>query len=69
MKDKIIQAIREVSIVDKTYEEYVEALADRLQTVIEDTRDNTILEVFEHLLKKLPVKAYKEANNEQRKAD
>ena len=30
MKDKLIKVIREVPIADKTYEEYVEALADKL---------------------------------------
>ena len=32
MKDKLIEAIREVFISDKTYTEYVEALADHLST-------------------------------------
>lgn len=30
MKDKLIKAIREVPIADKTYPEYVEAIADKL---------------------------------------
>ena len=30
MKDKLIETIREVPIVGKTYEEYVEAIAERL---------------------------------------
>ncbi|MEE0969200.1 MAG: hypothetical protein U0M06_07530 [Clostridia bacterium] len=30
MKDKLIKAIRKVPIADKTYPEYVEALADKL---------------------------------------
>lgn len=33
MKDKLIKAIREVPIADKTYPEYVEALADKLLEV------------------------------------
>ena len=30
MKDKLIKAIREVPIADKTYPEYIEAIADKL---------------------------------------
>ena len=33
MKQKLIEAIREVSIAGKTYEQYVEALAEHLNTV------------------------------------
>lgn len=33
MKQKLIEAIREVSIADKTYEEYVTALAEHLNIV------------------------------------
>ena len=54
MKDKLIAAIREVPI-SKTYEEYVEALADRLEPIIEDTRNDTLWEVYNHFLKLLPV--------------
>ena len=36
MKDKLIAAIREVPISGKTYEEYIEAIADRL--IAEDYR-------------------------------
>jgi hypothetical protein len=36
MKDKLIKVIREVSIADKTYAEYVEAVADKL--IAEDYR-------------------------------
>lgn len=65
MKDKLIAAIREVPI-SQTYEEYVEALADKLIFVIEDTRNDTLWEVYNHFLKMLPVKPVEEANNEQR---
>ena len=54
MKDKLIAAIREVPI-SKTYEEYVEALADRLEPIIEDTRNDTLWEVYNHFLKLIPV--------------
>ena len=70
-RDKIIAAIREVPI-SQTYEEYVEALADRLEAVMEDTRNDTIWQVYNHLLKLMPVKApirEGRARNEQRKAD
>ena len=53
MKDKLIAAIREVPI-SQTYEEYVEALADRLVSVMEDTRRDTLYEVYNHFLKMLP---------------
>jgi hypothetical protein len=58
-KEKLIEAIREVPI-SKTYEEYVEALADRLEIVIEDTRNDTLWEVYNHFLKMLPVKPMEE---------
>ena len=54
MKDKLIAAIREVPI-SQTYEEYVEALADRLVTVIEDTRMETLEDVRNHFLKLFPI--------------
>lgn len=54
MRDKLKAAIREVPI-SKTYEEYVEALADRLESVIEDTRNDTLWEVYNHFLKLIPV--------------
>lgn len=59
MKDKLIAAIREVPI-SKTYEEYVEALADRFVSLIEDTRNDTLWEVYNHFLKMLPVKPIEE---------
>ena len=59
MKNKLIKIIREVAI-SQTYEEYVEALVDRLVTVIEDTRNDTLWEVYNHFLKMLPVKAIEE---------
>ena len=66
MRDKLIEAIREVPI-SQTYEEYVEALADRLETVIEDTRNDTLWEVYNHFLKLIPVT--KGDIHGQRKAD
>ena len=54
-RDKLIAAIREVPI-SKTYEEYVEALADRLVTVMEDTRAETLEDVRHHFLKLFPIK-------------
>lgn len=65
MKDKLIAAIREVPI-SQTYEEYVEALAERFQFIIEDTRNDTLWEVYNHFLKLLPVKPFEEGRNEQR---
>ena len=64
-KEKLIEAIREVPI-SKTYEEYVEALADRLEFLIADTRNDTLWEVYNHFLKLLPVKPFVEGRNEQR---
>lgn len=59
MKDKLIAAIREVPI-SKTYDEYVEALADRLMCMAEDirteARENTICEIDKHLLSLIPVR-------------
>lgn len=54
MRDKLIAAIREVPI-SKTYEEYVEALADRLEIVLDDTRDETLEKVRYHFLKLFPI--------------
>ena len=54
MRNKLIAAIREVPI-SKTYEEYVEALADRLVTVMEDTRAETLEDVRHHFLKLFPI--------------
>lgn len=60
MRNKLIKAIREVPI-SQTYEEYVEALADRLEIVISDTRNDTLWEVYNHFLKMLPVKSMEKA--------
>ena len=48
MKEKLIAAIREVPI-SKTYEDYVEALADKLEFLIEDTRREVAREIFEEI--------------------
>ena len=72
MKDKLIAAIREVPI-SQTYEQYVEALADRLEIAIEDARNDTLWEVYNHFLKLLPTKPIEKevrrSKNEQRSAD
>ena len=39
MKDMLIKAIREVPITDKTYEEYVEALAEKISAKIVTCKD------------------------------
>lgn len=49
MKDKLIAAIREVPI-SQTYEQYVEALAYRLEAVMKDIRFETFEEVRERCL-------------------
>ncbi len=54
MRNKLIAAIREVPI-SQTYEEYVEALADRLEIVLDDTRDETLEKVRHHFLKLFPI--------------
>lgn len=59
MRDKLKAAIREVPI-SQTYDEYVEALADRLEILIEDTRNDALWEVYNHFLKMLPVKPIEE---------
>jgi hypothetical protein len=48
MRNKLIAAIREVPI-SQTYEEYVECLVDRLEIVLDDTRDETIGEIIKDL--------------------
>lgn len=55
MRNKLIAAIREVPI-SQTYEEYVQALADRLEIVLDDTRDETLEKVRYHFLKLFPIK-------------
>lgn len=67
MKDKLIEVIREVPI-SKTYEDYVEALADKFVAVMEDVRYGTIMEIYNLLLRQLPVKnpICEGVNNEQR---
>ena len=65
MKNKLIAAIREVPI-SQTYEEYVEALADRLEIVLDEIRDETLEEVSQHFLKLFPMKDYKENSNGKR---
>lgn len=65
MRNKLIAAIREVPI-SKTYEEYVECLADRLEMVLDETRDETLERVRHHFLKLFPVKDYKENSNGKR---
>ncbi len=60
MKDKLIQSIREVSIVEKTYEEYVEALADKLLVVIPNDSEvaREIFEEIDDLFKRYRVNTY-----------
>ena len=81
MKDKLINAIREVPIADKTYSEYVEAVADRLLgeienifkgiesnshiTFINGNEDNPMMIVDYEYYKELKRK-YGGADNEQR---
>lgn len=53
MRDKLKAAIREVPI-SQTYEEYVECLVDRLEMVLDETRDETLKEVRNHFYKLFP---------------
>ena len=56
-REKLIETIRAVPITDKnTYEDYVEALADKFVAVMEDVRYGTIMEIYNLLLRQLPVK-------------
>ena len=84
MKDKLINAIREVPIADKTYTQYVEAVADRVLVEIENifkdiesnsritfingNEDNPMLIVDYEAYIKSKIK-YGGADNGQRKAD
>ena len=49
MEDKLIEAIREVFISDKTYTEYVEALADHLSAKGYRKASDVVREIFEEI--------------------
>lgn len=69
MRDKLINLIRSVPIADKTYPEYVEALADKIADEMALVRQDTLWEAYDHLLKLMPVTSERRASREQRKAD